>query len=209
MDGQRFDQITRVLARGLTRRATAAVLAGLGAALARSAPESTARRKGDEPRKKRVCLCSAAGCQSKKVKDRSKVIRRNAPCAYKGKCTGLNPCAAAPLPKTPSSTAPSPTAPSPTICTALREACSSSGECCSGTAACEDNFCEDAPPEVCCQPIGVACGDHCDCCGADARCLRSTGGDGEDVCCQLDLGPCIDDSDCCDPLACSGGVCVQ
>jgi hypothetical protein len=98
MDGTRFDQLIKRIATTRVSRLTA--LRGLAAAAVASLAgisllgEEGAAKK-DNPKKRKVCLCSPASCTTKRVKNRTKVIRRNAPCAYKGKCTSLNPCAAA------------------------------------------------------------------------------------------------------------------
>ena len=82
-----FDDLARWLDAVRSRR-TIARLLGAGRSLAPLAAwglgEAEAKNK---PRKRRVCVCSAAGCQSKKVKNRAKVIQQNAPCAYAGGCT--------------------------------------------------------------------------------------------------------------------------
>ena len=74
--------ITRLLGGG----ALAASVAGLGLL--------TQEEAAGKQRKKAVCLCTATGCTGKKVKNRSKVIKKNPQCNYAGRCT-TNPCAAA------------------------------------------------------------------------------------------------------------------
>lgn len=97
MDGSRFDSLSRALAKATVTRA--AFLQGLAASAIvhpglRRAPEAAAAR---QPGKKRVriCLCSPTGCQTKTVRkaNRGTIIRRHAPCASSGACTGVNPCA--------------------------------------------------------------------------------------------------------------------
>jgi hypothetical protein len=97
MDGTEFDQLVRRLA--TTRLTRLTTLRGLAAgAVASLAGMSLLGEEGaakkNNPKKRKVCLCSPASCTTKRVKNRAKVIRRNAPCAYKGKCTSFNPCAA-------------------------------------------------------------------------------------------------------------------
>ncbi len=95
MDGSHFDTLVKALATTRVSRLTAlrglavGAVAGLTGLSRFSEEAETAKNK---PRKRRVCLCSAAGCQSKKVRNPKKVIKRNAPCAYRGGCT-TNPCA--------------------------------------------------------------------------------------------------------------------
>jgi hypothetical protein len=93
MDGTQFDDLTRRLDAVRSRRTIARLLGGgalVGPLAAWGLGEAEAKKK---QKKKQVCVCSATGCQSKKVKNRSKVIQQNAPCAYAGGCTSLNPCA--------------------------------------------------------------------------------------------------------------------
>jgi hypothetical protein len=82
--------------RGVLRAAGAAILAGLGATLSRGTPETIARRrKRDEPKKK-VCVCTESTCRTqKKPKTKVKKLVKRNPCAYRGRCTGANPCAKA------------------------------------------------------------------------------------------------------------------
>ncbi len=96
MDGSRFDSLIKALATAPVSRATllhglaASAIAHLGVL---HAPGPAAARSS----KKRVhvCLCDPTGCQTKTIRkaNRGKFIRRHAPCAASGACTGENPCA--------------------------------------------------------------------------------------------------------------------
>jgi hypothetical protein len=95
MDGTQFDQLIKGIAMQRVSRLTAlrgltvSAVAGL-TGLSLVAEEADA--KGKKRRKRKVCLCSPASCQTKKTRNRKKVIRANAPCAYGGACTSFNPC---------------------------------------------------------------------------------------------------------------------
>jgi hypothetical protein len=97
MDGEHFDSLIKRL--GTTRLTRLAALRGLAVGtvagltgLSLTADEADADKK--KPKKRPVCLCSSTSCTTKRVRNRKKAIRRAAPCAYKGKCTSFNPCAA-------------------------------------------------------------------------------------------------------------------
>jgi hypothetical protein len=97
MDGSHFDTLIKALATARVSRA--AVFQGLAVSAAayigvRSDPAPAVARKRSKKRVS-VCVCDPTGCQTRKVKkaDRGKVIRRHAPCAARGACTGVNPCA--------------------------------------------------------------------------------------------------------------------
>lgn len=97
MDGSRFDTLSKALATATVSRAT--VLRGLVASAVvplgvRRAPELAAARKRGK-RRVNVCLCDPTGCRTRAVKkaNRGKVLRRYAPCATRGVCTVVNPCA--------------------------------------------------------------------------------------------------------------------
>src|SRR5262245_49573549 len=99
MDGDRFDNLARWLAVARSRRAVTRLFGG-GALVAPLAAftlgDSAAKGKGKgkKSRKKPVCTCSASGCTSQKVKNRTKLIQQNPRCNYAGNCT-TNPCAMA------------------------------------------------------------------------------------------------------------------
>ena len=97
VDGSHFDTLSKALATARVGRAT--VLQGLAVtAIAhigvRRALEPAAARKSSKQHVK-ICLCDPTGCRTRTVKkgNREKVIRRHAPCAARGACTGVNPCA--------------------------------------------------------------------------------------------------------------------
>jgi hypothetical protein len=97
MDGSRFDTLSKALATARVSRAT--ILRGLAFSAiihlgVRRAQEPAAARKRSSKHVK-ICLCDSTGCQTRTVRkaNRGKVIRRHAPCATRGACTGVNPCA--------------------------------------------------------------------------------------------------------------------
>ncbi len=116
MDGHRFDDWTRFLATVRSRRtlthllSAGALLAPLAAGgLGDTAAKGKGKGKGKKKRRKKpVCLCSAAGCTSLTVNNRSSVISQNPTCNYAGPCT-INPCAATEPP-------PVPPVPPPPVC---------------------------------------------------------------------------------------------
>ena len=218
MDGSHFDTLVKTLAttplsrasvvRGLV--ASAAALAGVSLA-----PEPGTAKNTNEKRVK-VCLCDPASCHTTTVKkaNRGKVIRRNAPCAAKGKCTGVNPCAT----QTPSCT------PNCEQKICGTNGCGGSCGTCSTAQVCANGRCVAGCPggqKVCngnCIPNNQCCTDSdCpvatqDCCGGacvDVQSdVRNCGACGtrcslNEQCiggaCRCGLGPACDlESTCCD-----------
>jgi hypothetical protein len=101
VDHTRFETFTKRLATTPLTRAQA--LRGLVASAAAltgvqlSAQPGSARKK--DKKEGKVCVCSGAaeaGCrtQNKDATKVKKLLRQN-PCAYKGRCTSVNPCAPA------------------------------------------------------------------------------------------------------------------
>jgi hypothetical protein len=197
--------ITRLLGGG----ALAASVAGLGLL--------TQEEAAGKKRKKPVCLCTATGCTGKKVKNRSKVIKKNPQCNYAGRCT-TNPCA---------------------------QACASSSEC-TGGQVCVGGQCADCTSYTQCETtttVGhLACiQGRCrgnETCTSDAGCFvpltclePPADGDQPDRCllfsdCQVDddcgnpaaplcvlgncVAPCGGALPACDPrFPCDGGVCLS
>ena len=102
MDANTFDDLIKRLT--TTPQTRTSVLRGLVASAALAAmtlvPESGTAKKNHENERK-VCVCGADGtvgsCHTKKVKaDKIKKLLRRNPCAFKGKCTGVNPCSTVP-----------------------------------------------------------------------------------------------------------------
>jgi hypothetical protein len=117
----------------------------------------------NKPKKRKACLCSATGCQTKKVKKRARFIRRNAPCAYKGACTSVNPCAAGQTTTTTTTTTVAP-GPGPE-CTANAD-CPDRRACRSGVCSPCTHFSQCAGGEACLagRCIGtVTCSGDADC----------------------------------------------
>ena len=102
MDANTFDDLIKRLT--TTPQTRTSVLRGLVASAALAGmslvPESGTAKKNHESERK-VCVCGADGtvasCHTKKVKaDKIKKLLRRNPCAFKGKCTGVNPCSTVP-----------------------------------------------------------------------------------------------------------------
>src|SRR5215213_6174812 len=99
VDANTFDDLVKRLT--TTPQTRTSVLRGLVASAIALAgmtlvPESGTAKKNHENERK-VCVCGADGtvasCHTKKVKaDKIKKLLRRNPCAFKGKCTGVNPC---------------------------------------------------------------------------------------------------------------------
>jgi hypothetical protein len=138
MDETRFDDLARWLDAVRSRRTIARLLGGgvLVAPLAAwGLGEAEAKKK--KQKKKPVCLCSTTSCQSKKVKNRAKVIQQNAPCAYAGGCTSLNPCAATTTPRPPcTSYTQCGTAPTAGHLACLNGSCHGGNSCTTGGTPC-------------------------------------------------------------------------
>jgi hypothetical protein len=210
MNGSRFDTLIRNLAtRRLTRMQTlrGLVVSGIAAltGLRLVAEEADAKNRGKNKRtrKRRVCLCTAAGCTSKKVKNRSKVISKNTPCAYAGGCT-TNPCAATVPPLGPPGCTPEPqstTCAGNTLCGTTRA--NNCGQvvtcgCRSGQTCLNNGSC--ATP---CEFGGAQCAG----CAGDVDCSGSTT-EGQTVCVRLALCPPV--PDCASTSSCPlGFVCVS
>jgi hypothetical protein len=182
MDGKQFDDLARWLAAVRSRR-TITRLLGAGALVAPLAAWgwSDAEAKKDTPKKRKVCLCSPASCTTKRVKNRARVIRQNAPCAYAGGCT-TNPCAARPTTTPTTAVVPTSCRPAGEPCTLSRECCESAGlvclnevcDClnaadpCGGECCGEDQFCEDDSC-VPCLEREANCTSDAQCCNGDCH----------------------------------------
>jgi hypothetical protein len=130
MDGPRFDQLIKGIATQRVSRLTALRGLAAGGVAALTGMSLLAEEAEAAKKKRKVCLCTATSCQTKRVKNRKKVIQRNAPCAYKGKCTSLNPCAA-------------------------RVGCQTNADC-SGGLACVNNICVNCTADAQCGG-GLVC----------------------------------------------------
>jgi hypothetical protein len=190
MDGNRFDDWTRRLDAVRSRRTITRLLGSgaLAAPLAAWGLGNAEAKNNDknEPNKKRVCLCTEAGCTSRKVKDRAKVIRQNAPCAYAGGCT-TNPCAAT-VPLSPLSPPSPPTAAVPISCRPVGQPCQVSNQCCEFAGlVCRNGVCDcpnaaDPCGGVCCREDQFCDDDSC------VPCLTST---------PVLAATCTSDAQCC------------
>jgi hypothetical protein len=181
-----FDDLAQRVGRMQSRRTIARLLGG--GALAASVTGLSllgGEEAAGKPRKKRVCLCTTTSCTSKKVKNRSKVIRKNPRCNYAGACT-TNPCAAA---------------------------CASSTDC-TGGQVCVSGQCVDCTSYTQCENTATAghlaclagrCRGNELCtatpdCFAPLECLEPpAAGDQPDRC--LFLSDCQTDADCGNPAA--------
>jgi hypothetical protein len=181
VDDTTFDTLIKRLATTrLTRLQTLRGLAagGVAALTGMSLLGEEGEAKKNNPKKRKVCLCSPASCTTKRVKNRARVIRRNAPCAYKGKCTSFNPCAAA-------VTTPVPLAP---LVPVLE---------CTSNAECDGQLC-----------IGNECvgGEACESdteCPSPLECIEDEEGDERCLLPDQGLGACdpVEDSDCPEDLS--------
>ncbi|MDF3042224.1 MAG: hypothetical protein K0Q71_4930 [Thermomicrobiales bacterium] len=200
MDGSHFDTLVKALAtRPLSRAsvlhglvASATALAGLTLA---AEPGTARKKKGENERK--VCVCGTDGsvgsCRTKKVKaDKVKKLLRRNPCASKGKCTGVNPCAAQTL-----------------GCNCDRKVCGDDGcggNCgtCDTDQVCANGRCVSNCPDgqkVCagnCIPNEQCCG-NADCIPAAPRCCRGA--------CVASIR-CCTATDCAPNEACNDGRCA-
>jgi len=93
MDATTFDALIKRLAATRLTRLTA--LRGLAALTGVRLLGEEGQAKKNNPQRFKVCLCSPASCKTvaKKKEKVKKLLKKNA-CAYKGKCTLVNPCAA-------------------------------------------------------------------------------------------------------------------
>jgi hypothetical protein len=152
MDNSHFDTLVRTLAtRRLTRVQTrrglaAAAIAGL---TGRGLFAEEVGAKKNKARKKKVCVCTATSCTTRKVKDPKKVLRQNAPCAYKGGCTSFNPCATETV--TPGVPPPPAVPPPPPVTVPVCDATSCPTGCCNGTT------CETGTATTACGSGGATC----------------------------------------------------
>src|SRR5215203_1384265 len=174
MDGQRFDQLIKSTATQRLTRLT--VLRGLAAGAAALAGLAGTRESGPaknrQAKERTVCVCgpdaTVGSCRSKKVKaDKAKKLAKK-PCNYKGKCTGVNPCAGqTPTGQTP--TGQTPTGQTPTDCTPTCEAgqVCANGQC---VSSCPDGqkLCSGG-----CIPSNQCCTGS-DCPATQPTCCRGT-----------------------------------
>jgi hypothetical protein len=114
MDATTFDQLIKRLATTRLTRLTAlrGLAAGGVAALTGVrlfSEDGRAKKPNRNPQRFKVCLCSPASCKTvaKKKEKVKKLLKKNA-CAYKGKCTLVNPCVATLTPLTPTPPPPPP-----------------------------------------------------------------------------------------------------
>lgn len=166
MEASDFDTLAKVLATASLSRAR--VLSGLvagGVALAgalRVMEPGAAKQKHQKERQ--VCVCGADGtvgsCRTQKqAKNKIKKTLRSNPCAYRGACHGVNPCAI--------------------VCPAGQKGCN--GNCIPSNQCCTGSDCPAASPNCC----GGACVNvltdarNCGSCGNDCGppetsfCLRN------------------------------------
>ena len=187
MDGSRFDSLSKRLATTSLPRASllrGLALAGVAAVTGMSLVAEEAEADDKKPRKKRVCLCSAAGCRSKKVRKPKKIIKRNAPCAYRGRCS-TNPCAAGRVGCQFNTDCPAGQVCQNGICVISSTSTTIITQPCSAANCpffCVNNVCVqcrtsgDCPPGQTCSAAGICVGPGPDLCG-------NTCTPGEQVCC--------------------------
>lgn len=216
MDGNRFDDLTRRLAAGASRRsvitgAAAALLGALG--VREAASQATQASCGNMTCRSNPGVCRP-GCVC------CVYANGNSRCRPPGTCGGgtevvptttpapttppptttAAPTTAAPTTAPPPTTTATPTTTAPPVCLAVRSVCNPSAPTCCQDVPTQCDFeanCTTAQGEArCCRPLGQACSARCDCCG-NADCVQGVCGLGEGQ-------QCLESSECASGSCCNG-----
>lgn len=236
MDGQRFDNVARLIGTGASRRR---VIKGLAAGLFGLGGASFVRSEVGAQQTQGECIFAGNSCANEEVPCCSGLVCAGVPpiCADPESCSEENgPCNTDTGPGCCKGLTCSVTQGSNGTCVPEEPPCAGSGESCNTTddccdiLSCVDNICTEvhscetdadcvtpAGPglgEICCEGICVAV----ECCGVgdDAHCGEDDLCNENQICEPPPSDECEVDTDCIQPLGvaqplpiCCGGVCVQ